>query len=133
LQKVALIALGGALGTLARYWLTGVVQLVAERLNVAPMPLGTLAVNLVGSVLIGVAMAYFAGPTVIAPQYRLALTIGLLGGFTTFSSFAYETLALANDRQLALAWANVLLSNLLALGGAWAGYRLTQFGLGVGS
>ncbi|MBW7907095.1 MAG: fluoride efflux transporter CrcB [Phycisphaerae bacterium] len=133
MQKIALIALGGALGTLARYWLTGVVQLVAERLNVAPMPLGTLAVNVGGSLLIGVAMAYYSGPMVIAPQYRLALTIGLLGGFTTFSSFAYETLALANDRQLGLALANIVLTNVLGLAGAWAGYRLTQFGLGIGS
>lgn len=84
------IALGGALGTLARF-LTG---LGLQRVLGDRLPYGTFVVNVLGSFIIGYVMAHFAGRGALDSQLRVALTIGFLGGFTTYSSFAYETVTL---------------------------------------
>jgi len=118
--KWVLIGLGGGLGTLARYGITGFAQRVSE----SHLPLGTLAVNLVGCLLIGGLSSYFAGPAEVREEYRWALTVGFLGGFTTFAAFGFETFALFENRQAGLALANVLLANLGGLLAVWAGYRL---------
>lgn len=118
--KLALIALGGGLGTLARYGVTG----FAQRLSETHLPLGTLAVNLVGCFLIGAVSSYFMGPGALREEYRWALTVGFLGGFTTFAAFGLETFALFENRHAGVAVANVVLSNLGGLAAVWAGYRL---------
>ena len=118
--KLALIALGGGLGTLARYGVTG----FAHRLSETHLPLGTLAVNLVGCFLIGAISSYFMGPAALREEYRWALTVGFLGGFTTFAAFGLETFALFENRHTGAAVANVLLSNVGGLAAVWAGYRL---------
>jgi len=125
--KPTLIVLAGGLGSILRYVLAGWVQ----RAGGGAFPIGTLSVNVVGCLAIGVLGAYFSGPHLVREEYRLAVLIGLLGGFTTFSSFAWETLALVNDGQHARAIVNIALSNVLGLSAAWLGYRLGERAFGV--
>jgi CrcB protein len=87
--NILYIALGGAAGTIARYGLQGWIQPRG-----GTFPLGTLVVNLAGSFALGFIVRYATGSTVMSPEMRGGLTIGLCGGFTTMSSFAYETTAL---------------------------------------
>jgi CrcB protein len=120
MTKLLFIAGGGALGSVLRYLVAG----WGQRLTPGVFPLGTLLVNVTGCLLIGYLGTLFAGPAVVREEYRLALLIGLLGGFTTFSTFGYETWALLSDREWGLAGANVLLSNVLGLSAVWLGHRL---------
>jgi CrcB protein len=120
MNRLLLVAFFGGIGSLLRYLVSGWCQKLAD----GSFPLGTLAVNVCGCLLIGLSGAIFFGPSMIREEYRLALMVGLLGGFTTFSSFAWETLALSNGGQLGLALLNVALSNLLGILAAWLGYRL---------
>lgn len=125
--KLLLIAAGGALGSLARYAVSGLVQ----RLGDGAFPIGTLTVNVVGCFAIGLLHALFSGPYLIREEYRIALTIGLLGGFTTFSSFGWETFALASDGEGFRAVMNLLLSITLGFTATWIGYRLAIRWFGV--
>jgi len=127
---VLFIAMGGAVGAAARWWLSG----LAQRLSPAgAFPAGTLVVNVAGCLLIGLLAAWFASPGGLRVRdvHRLAVMVGLLGGFTTFSTYAYETLQLADDGAWLRAGANILLSNALGLAAALLGHRLGQrlFGL----
>lgn len=90
------IALGGVLGTVARYALQGWVQ---TRAGATTFPVGTLAINLLGSLALGFIVRYATGSTVISPEVRGALTIGFCGAFTTMSTFSYETMTLLRDSQ----------------------------------
>jgi len=101
--RVVLVALGGAIGSVARY---GVGALAAQLFGAA-FPFGTLAVNLTGSFLIAVIMHVALAGTAISLEMRIFLTSGIMGGFTTYSSFNYETLALINQRAYGLAGLNV--------------------------
>jgi fluoride exporter len=102
-MRVALVALGGAIGSVARY---GVGALAAQLFGAA-FPWGTLLVNLTGSFLIAVVMHVALSGTAISLELRIFLTTGIMGGFTTYSSFNYETLALFNQRAYGLAGLNV--------------------------
>ena len=116
------IALGGALGTLLRYWCSG---LVAAAIG-ETFPWGTMTVNVVGSTLIGL-FAAIVGPDgrlLLGPDLRQSVMVGVFGGFTTFSSFSLQTLALIQDDEWLFAAANVLLSVSLCLGGVWLGWSL---------
>ena len=93
------IALGGVLGTLARYYLQGVVQ----GRSAGAFPTGTLVVNLVGSFALGFVARYAGESTVVSPEVRAGLTIGFCGAFTTMSTFGYESYALIGDGQFARA------------------------------
>jgi fluoride exporter len=93
---ITYIALGGVLGTLARYFLQGWVQ---ERSGFVTFPLGTLAINLIGSFLVGVLIRLATGSTLISPDLRAALTIGFCGAFTTMSTFSYESMKLLADGE----------------------------------
>jgi fluoride exporter len=116
------IAVGSALGGVARYWCSG----VAARLIGETFPWGTIIVNIVGSFIIG----FFA--TLTGPDGRIfadTLTrqfvmIGFCGGYTTFSSFSLQTLALLQDGEWLLASANIALSVIACLLAVWAGYAL---------
>jgi CrcB protein len=92
---VAYIALGGLLGTLARYGLQGLVQ----RGGGGVFPAGTLAINLIGSLVLGFLVRYGTGSTVISPELRGGLTIGFCGAFTTMSTFSYESMKLLADAE----------------------------------
>lgn len=87
LREVLFLAIAGALGTLSRYALSGVAQRIAEN----GFPFGTLSVNILGSVLIGFIMQVSLNTDIIPHSARVILTVGFLGAFTTFSTFAHET------------------------------------------
>lgn len=103
MTRVILVALGGAIGSVARY---GVGALAAQLLGSA-FPWGTLLVNLSGSFLIALVMHIALAGTAISLELRIFLTTGIMGGYTTYSSFNYETLALINQRAYGLAGLNV--------------------------
>jgi CrcB protein len=125
--KYALILVGGAFGSLARYLLQGWVQAATG----GTFPLGTLIVNVSGCFAIGFLMALFTGPYAIRDDYRTGIVVGVLGGFTTFSSFGWETFSLANEGQFLRAAANVLVSVVVGLAAVYAGARLAQRWFGV--
>lgn len=116
------VAIGGALGTTARYWLSG----LAARLIGETFPWGTLLINVTGSFIIGF-FATLTGPdgrVFVGSTARQFVMIGLCGGFTTFSSFSLQALNLANDGEWLYAGANVAGSVVLCLAAVWAGYAL---------
>jgi len=125
--KLLLVAAGGGMGSVLRYLIAG----WGQRLIAGPFPVGTMLVNIVGCFCIGFLNAAFSGPILIRQEYRIALTIGLLGGFTTFSAFGWETFALANDGQGIRAMMNLLLSVTLCFAAVWIGYRLAEKCFGV--
>ena len=115
-----LVALGSALGGMARYGAAG----LAARLISPTLPRGTLIVNVSGSLIIGF-LATLAAPDgrlLLPPDARAFLIIGLCGGFTTFSSFSLETLNLARDGEWLWAATNVVGSVLLCLFAVWLGH-----------
>ena len=122
MAKVVMVALGGATGATLRYLVAGWTQ----KASGGSFPVGTLAVNILGCFLLGFLGAAFSRYVLVDEKYRLLLLTGGLGAFTTFSTYGYETLLLANDGQKWLAVANILLSNVIGLGGVWAGYRLAE-------
>src|SRR5262249_60213368 len=101
-MRTALVALGGLVGSVARFWLSGAVQ----RVNGSDFPIGTLAVNLLGSFVIGVVMALSLERGTLGPAIRLCLTVGFCGGFPTMATFSYETMALPRDGQMEVAPGN---------------------------
>lgn len=127
MTKLLLIACGGGIGAVARYVMSG----WGQRLTAGTFPLGTLSVNLVGCLLIGFVGAVFAGPLIVREEYRAAVLIGFLGGFTTFSTFGFETFALLSDREYWQAGANVVVSNLVGLFAVWLGYRAALYWQGA--
>jgi CrcB protein len=118
-MKLLLIALGGGAGALLRYLVSG----WAQQLSNGPFPLGTLAVNLCGCVLIGFLGAVFAGPLIVREEYRIAVLVGLLGSFSTYG---FETLALLEDGEWGPALLNVMLSNGFGLAAVFFGLRAAQ-------
>lgn len=125
--KIVAIGVGGGVGSVLRYAVAGWVQ----KPGGVSFPAGTLAVNVVGCLLIGFLAVSLSGPVLVREEVRLALLVGVLGGFTTFSSFAWETIALASERQAALAALNVLASNVLGFAAAWCGWRIARAVFGV--
>lgn len=116
------VALGSALGGAGRYWCSGV---VASRVG-ETFPWGTMTVNVVGSFAIGL-FAVLSGPDsrwLIPPEARQFVMVGLFGGFTTFSSFSLQTLALVNDGEWLAAAANILVTVILCMFGVWLGHSL---------
>ncbi len=111
------IALGGALGALGRYWISGIVG----RFNPYPLfPLGTLVVNIVGAFVLG-AFLGFSGRVLLAPALRSFVAIGLLGAFTTFSTFSYESVEAIRSGDFRFALINIFGSLILGLAAVWLG------------
>ena len=119
-----LVGLGGALGSMARH---GLNHLIHQRNLSSTFPLGIFAINVVGSVAIGI-----AGGLIVSGRWSLSLEgrtfviVGLLGGFTTFSSFSFDTLALVREGHMGQAMWNVAGQVGLSLIGVWAGYRIAS-------
>jgi fluoride exporter len=113
------LGLGGALGTMGRYWLNGLVSTYF-----VTFPMGTLVINVTGSF----AIAFFGtltatdGRWLVSPNARLFFMTGICGGYTTFSSFSLQTLNLARDGEWLYAGLNILGSFVLCLFAAWLGY-----------
>jgi CrcB protein len=133
--KLGLVFLGAGAGGVLRYWLGGVVQhwFGASAPGWASFPVGTLVVNVSGCFLIGLLAVMLTGPLMVREEVRLALLIGVLGGYTTFSSFGRETLALVHDGQWLFAGLNVLVSNAAGLAAVFAGDRLAMRLFGGGA
>jgi CrcB protein len=119
--RVFMVGAGGFLGAVLRYLVGGWVHNVLDN---AWFPYGTLVVNVAGCLLIGFLAGLAENRFVFGAETRLFLFIGILGGFTTFSSFAYETLSLARDAQNLAAAINVLAQVSLGLAGVWIGNTL---------
>lgn len=114
------VALLGALGSVSRYLLGGAMQ----RLCGPRFPCGTLVVNLIGSVAIGSVMTVYAARQGLESRSRIALTAGLLGGFTTYSSFAYETIRLVLEGHWGLGGLNFIVTSVVCLLGCAGGVAL---------
>jgi len=122
MTRIFLIGLAGFIGTIARYWFSGV---VARRYG-ETYPYGTLAVNLVGCFLVGLLFHLMQDRYLVNQNLRSIVLIGFLGGFTTFSSYGLQTFTLLQDREIGLAMLNLAASNVLGLFLVWAGYTLAK-------
>jgi len=120
------VASGGAVGSVLRYVVSGLAQraLVPAAGAAAAFPVGTLVVNVSGSLLIGLLAGLAEAKSLLGPDARLLLVTGLLGGYTTFSAFSLETLVLLRAGQTVAAFASVGLQVLLGVAAAWAGFLL---------
>lgn len=118
-----LVGLGGFVGAVCRYALSGAVH---RGLPETTFPVGTLVVNLLGCLLIGYLAGLADSRQLFAPEFRLFAFIGLLGGFTTFSTFGYETVALARDAGFGQAVVNVGLHVILGLVMVWLAYGMAS-------
>jgi fluoride exporter len=117
------VGLGGAIGSVARFWLNGIVSRYFET-----FPMGTLVINITGSFVIGIIGALAIPEGRMDTQSRVFATqflmIGVCGGYTTFSSFSLQTLNLLRDREWLYAGGNVLLSVVLCMIAVWLGWLL---------
>jgi fluoride exporter len=111
MERFLLVCIGGAVGTGARY----LVATTAPRLLGASFPYGTFIVNAIGSFLLGAIMHVGLTTTLISPTMRLVLATGVMGGFTTYSTFNHETLEFLRDGALGLAGLNVASTVVLCL------------------
>lgn len=117
-----LVALGGAIGSVARFKLSG---WVLQHTPNWRFPAGTLAVNIIGCLIAGLLAGMAVKQDVFTPEARVFLFTGLLGGFTTFSAFGLETLLLLKRGEAGVAVANVVISIVAGLLVAWLGYEIT--------
>jgi CrcB protein len=117
------VGIGGFLGSIARYWLTGVVQRHANSF----FPYGTMAVNVLGCLSIGLVWGLVEYRQMFSPNARLFLTVGFLGGFTTFSAFGNETFLLLREAEYLSAIANVVGSVAAGLLAVFAGWSAAKW------
>lgn len=117
MTQYAAVAIGGAVGSMTRYFVSGAVY---QRFGTS-FPYGTLAVNVIGCFLIGLIMEMTQDRYAINPAVKTLLTVGFLGGFTTFSTYSYETLALVRDGMALRALVNAGGSVVAGLFAAWLG------------
>lgn len=122
MRLILAVGFAGFAGAVARFVVSGWVH----RLLPGPFPYGTLAVNVVGSLLLGAVMELGTVRAALDPQLRLVLGVGFLGAFTTFSSFSLETLNLLREGSYLLAGANAVANLALCLVGVWLGVSLVR-------
>ena len=127
LLNAALVGSGGFLGALARYGLGG---LVHRQIPLSTFPFGTLVVNLVGCFGIGMIAGLAESRQFFAPEVRTFVLIGVLGGFTTFSTFGYETFALIRDTEYLRAITNIGLQVIGGLTLVWLGFLVAAVEVG---
>lgn len=119
-MKFLFVLLGGAFGSGMRYLLAG----YAQKQTSSVFPYGTMTVNILGCLMAGLLGAVLLESLTVRQELRVGIMVGVLGGFTTFSAFGWETMALVRDGQYLSALANVALNNLLGLTAVWIGYKL---------
>jgi CrcB protein len=125
LMTYLLVAVGGALGSMARFWVS---DLVAHRIG-ETFPWGTIIINITGSFLIGLFAGLMRPPSgrwLATSNTRVFFTYGICGGYTTFSSFSLQTLDLLREGEWLHAGANVVLSVVLCMIAVWLGYALAM-------
>ena len=116
------VAIGGAFGSIARYALS----LFVQSRTSSPFPTGTLLVNITGSILLGFLMRYGLESASASPEVRLLLTTGFCGGYTTFSTFSYETARLFEDGEWSRGGTYIVASVVLSLVGTFVGFALAR-------
>ena len=121
-MKILYLGLFGGMGCIARYMVSGWVYNLAGK----TLPYGTLAVNVIGSLLLGLFMEGSLRSTLLSPELRFGITVGFLGGFTTFSTFSYETVRLMEEGSMLAAGANVLLNATVCVVAALVGIYLAR-------
>jgi CrcB protein len=117
MNNILLIAIGGAIGSVSRYGC----QKWIYQLFPHPFPLGTFVVNILGSLLIGLFFGLSEKGNIMSPEWRIFLTTGLCGGYTTFSTFSFESLSLLKEGNYAYAIMYIVLSVLFGLMAVWLG------------
>jgi CrcB protein len=122
LSLMLYVGLGGAVGSMSRYALTYMIQ----SRSLSPFPMATLLINVMGSLLLGFIMRYATDSASLSAEVRLLLTTGFCGGFTTFSTFSYETARLYEDGDYRRAALYAALSVALSLTGMFAGFSLAR-------
>lgn len=122
MSRIILVAIGGALGALARYWLG---SFIASRWPLA-FPLGTLTINVSGSFVIGLFLALATERYNFDPGWRLLFSVGFLGAYTTFSTFEYETIKLIEEGRGMEAALYVACSVILGFVAVWLGLSLAR-------
>jgi CrcB protein len=123
LSTLLWVGLGGFVGSICRFLLGGAVH---HMLKSSAFPYGTMVVNLLGCFAIGVGGGLVEQRQLFAPEVRLFLLVGLLGGFTTFSTFGYESVSLAREGELLAFLANVTIQVVAGMFLVWFGYGLTK-------
>jgi fluoride exporter len=122
LRTFLLISLGAVLGANLRY----LVGQISGRVFSSPLPLGTLIINISGSLLLGFFLVWTGERVLADPRWRLIVAVGFCGGYTTYSSYAYETFALFEQGQWLACAGNIVLTNVLCLLGTAAGAALAR-------
>ena len=123
LSTLLWVGLGGFIGSICRFALGGAVH---QLLHKSAFPYGTMVVNLVGCFAIGVVGGLVETRQLFTLETRMFLLVGLLGGFTTFSTFGYESLTLVRDGQVLAALANIAVQVVAGIFLVWVGYGLTK-------
>jgi CrcB protein len=124
MQRILLVLLGGAIGTGLRYSLSLAIHSIVKE---PKFPWATMVVNLSGCFAIGMLAELFEARFPVSPTVRIALLTGVLGGYTTFSSFAFETMELLREGEVGLAVLYALASVVVGLAAVWAGMRAAHF------
>tara|TARA_B100001996_G_scaffold119754_1_gene90652 strand:- start:439 stop:813 length:375 start_codon:yes stop_codon:yes gene_type:complete len=122
MMNLLAIAIGGATGSLCRYGMSNTIYFLLGR----GFPYGTLAVNILGSIIMGIAYVLMIEKVEVSPEWRMGIIVGLLGAFTTFSTFSIETLDLLKAGENLKAGLNVFLSVTLCISGCWIGMFLAR-------
>ena len=124
LLNLIYVGVGGFLGSIGRYLLAGAVYRIFPNLN---FPIGTTVVNILGCLLIGFITGLVEVRNLLGPELRIFILIGVLGGFTTFSTFGFETFALLRDGTFVPALANVMVQVMLGISAVWFGFNLIRY------
>tara|TARA_Y100000590_G_C15191427_1_gene815144 strand:+ start:49 stop:426 length:378 start_codon:yes stop_codon:yes gene_type:complete len=119
---IILVAFGGALGSLIRYF----TELACKRLSFFSVPIGTIVVNIIGSFLIGYTLQFLLSRNIATEEYKRLIMTGFLGGLTTFSSFSLEILQMLQEGKLFLAVTYVVLSISIGLLAVWFGISIAS-------
>ena len=122
--ELVYVGMGGFVGAIGRYLTSGMMH---QMFPGTLFPIGTAVVNIIGCCLIGFLTGLAELRNLLNPEVRMFLLIGLLGGFTTFSTFGHETVALMRDGQFLHAVGNVLIQVIIGLSGVWLGYNVTRY------
>lgn len=122
LIHASVVGVGGFLGALARYGLSGLIHRYG---GTSDFPYGTLVVNLLGCLLIGMLAGLMEGRQMFGPEVRLFALVGVLGGFTTFSTFGYESFTLIRDAEYVRATMNIGSHVVVGVALVWLGYAVT--------
>ncbi len=123
MQKYLLIALGGALGALARYWLGAT---IGARMSSSRFPYGTFVINLTACIIIGFSLTYLGKRVELSPAWRYLIPIGFVGAYSTFSTYEWETLSTLRAGAFGIAAAYAVGSLVLGLGATWLGIILAD-------